>query len=176
MVEAIVLFSKSSSLVPAWTRSDKAWLHSFLMGISMIAVSIGFAVIFYNKDMAGKPHFTTWHGLLGLITLCFCGAQSSGGALIKYYRYVGSYVKIRLADLKLYHATAGLCASLLITVTLLLSLFSTWAVSNIHWLLWYVCAGCVSASALVIMTHITGAYMPSPGQNSGSISGQPGQS
>ncbi|GFR82303.1 cytochrome b561 domain-containing protein 2 [Elysia marginata] len=167
MTEGIVIFSRSSSLLPSWSRPDKAWLHAILMGGGMSAVSIGFWSIYYNKVLAGKPHFTSWHGLFGLITLCFAAAQCLGGSIIKYYRYVGSYIKIRLVDLKLYHATAGLCNFLLITITFLLSLYSAWAVSNLNWVMWYISAACISSSALVVMTHITSAYMPSPGRAGG---------
>ena len=75
--------------------------------------------------------------------------------------------QIRLVDLKLYHALAGLLNFLLITVTFLLSLYSGWAQSNLHWTMWYVSAACISASALVVMTHITAAYMPASGRAGG---------
>jgi cytochrome b-561 domain-containing protein 2 len=117
-------------------------------------------VIYINKEQAGKSHFTTWHGLLGVITVGYACAQSTGGALAKYHKYVGPIIKIRLGDLKLYHATSGLLAYLLITVTLLLALQSTWAVSTIHWALWYASFACVCASAMVVMTHITSTYIP----------------
>ncbi|RUS87955.1 hypothetical protein EGW08_004233 [Elysia chlorotica] len=167
MSEGIVLFSQSSSLIPSWSRPDKAWLHAVLMGAGMCSVCLGFLAIFFNKRLADKPHFTTWHGLFGLTTVCIAGAQCLGGSLVKYYRYVGSYIKIRLADLKLYHATSGLLSFVLFTVTLLLSLYSGWAQSSLHWLAWYASAACISATSLVVMTHITAAYMPSPGRGGG---------
>ncbi|KAK3793187.1 hypothetical protein RRG08_009486 [Elysia crispata] len=167
MSEGIILFSRNSSLIPTWSRPDKAWIHAILMGLGMCAVSLGFLAIYYNKKLGGKPHFTTWHGLFGLTTLCIAGAQCVGGSLVKYYRYIGSYIKIRLVDLKLYHALAGLLNFLLITVTFLLSLYSGWAQSNLHWTMWYVSAACISASALVVMTHITAAYMPASGRAGG---------
>ncbi|CAL1541780.1 unnamed protein product [Lymnaea stagnalis] len=160
MLEGIVIFSKSSSLFPSLTRPWKASIHYWLMGSGVSFTIAGLVIIYLNKEQAGKSHFTSWHGLFGVITVGYACAQSTGGALAKYYKYVGGIIKIRLADLKLYHATSGLLAYLLITVTLILSLQSNWAVSSINWALWYACFACVCASALVVMTHITTTFMP----------------
>jgi len=120
----------------------------------------GLAAIYVNKERSGKDHFTTWHGLIGIITMVYSCAQSVGGALAKYYKYVGKIIKVRLADLKLYHATSGLLLYTLVTASLLLGLWSNWAAKSVPWLLNYVCMGCISASALVVMTHVTTAYLP----------------
>lgn len=47
-------------------------------------------------------------------------------------------------------------------MSFILSLWSNWADKNIPLPLWYVCMGCVSASSMVVMTHITSTYMPQP--------------
>ncbi|XP_059144618.1 transmembrane reductase CYB561D2-like [Physella acuta] len=160
MVEGIVIFSKSSSLFPQKNRSWKASFHYLLMASGVSCVVAGLVVIYINKEQSGKSHFKTWHGLLGIITVGYTCAQSAGGALAKYYKYVGDIIKIKLTDLKLYHATSGLLAYLLVTTTMILALQTNWAASNIHWLLWYASLACVCSSALVVMTHITTTYMP----------------
>uniref|UniRef100_A0A0B7AGH3 ascorbate ferrireductase (transmembrane) n=2 Tax=Arion vulgaris TaxID=1028688 RepID=A0A0B7AGH3_9EUPU len=160
MVEGIVIFSKSSSLFPNMSRPTKASIHYLLMGGGVSCMIAGLVAIYLNKEQAGKPHFKSWHGLLGVITVGYACAQSSGGALAKYHKYVGPIIKIRLADLKLYHATSGLLAYLLVTVTLLLSLQTSWALTSIHWALWYASFASVCASAMVVMTHITTTYLP----------------
>ncbi|XP_035829158.1 cytochrome b561 domain-containing protein 2 [Aplysia californica] len=165
MFEGIVVFSKSSSLYPTASRPSKVTVHSYVIGVGVTCAFAGVAAIYVNKDRAGKDHFTTWHGLIGIITMAYCCAQSCGGALAKYYKYVGGFIKVKLADLKLYHATSGLFAYTLVTASFVLGLQSNWAVNNIHWLLWYVCMGCVAASALVVMTHITTTYMPQTQQS-----------
>ncbi|CAG5136262.1 unnamed protein product [Candidula unifasciata] len=166
MLEGIVIFSKSSSLFPSMARPTKASIHYWLMGLGVSCVIAGLVVIYLNKEQAGKPHFTSWHGLFGVITVGYACAQSTGGAVAKYHKYLGHIIKIRLADLKLYHATSGLLAYLLITVTLLLSLQTSWALSTLHWTLWYACFGCVGVSALVVMIHITTTYVPQASRSS----------
>lgn len=160
MLEGIVIFSKSSSLLPNLTRPRKASIHYWLMGSGVSCTIGGLVVIYLNKEQAGKSHFTSWHGLFGALTVGYICAQSIGGNLAKYHKYVGDIIKIRLADLKFYHATSGLLAYIFITVTLILSLQSNWAVSSINWALWYACFASVCASGLVVMNHITTNFMP----------------
>ena len=44
-------------------------LHWILNLTSTLAAAAGFGVIYLNKEMVGKKHFTTWHGRLGLATM-----------------------------------------------------------------------------------------------------------
>ncbi|KAI9333421.1 hypothetical protein BDR26DRAFT_937471 [Obelidium mucronatum] len=39
--------------------------HAFLQTIALIAITAGFTVIYQNKDNNSKPHFTSYHGIIG---------------------------------------------------------------------------------------------------------------
>ena len=68
---------------------------NFRLDNSILLISIsGLAAIYVNKERSGKDHFTTWHGLIGIITMVYSCAQSVGGALAKYYKYVGKIIKV----------------------------------------------------------------------------------
>lgn len=85
--------------------------------------------------------------------------QSIGGSFVKY-EFLRSLIKMRLADLKLYHATSGLIAFTLVTVTLMLAMYSTWFTSSVDDVLWYACAAAVSFMAVIVMNQITSEYLP----------------
>jgi len=68
MSQAIAIFSPESSLLQSSDRRDKVQLHWILNLFSIISAAGGFGAIYLNKEIVGKKHFTSWHGLLGLIT------------------------------------------------------------------------------------------------------------
>nr|XP_022296974.1 cytochrome b561 domain-containing protein 2-like isoform X2 [Crassostrea virginica] len=159
MFEAITVFSPSSSLIVSWQRSTKANIHGFMIAASMCAAIAGFIVIYYNKELNNKEHFTTWHGTMGLITFVWACVQCTGGVLLKYNWLISSW-KIRLADMKLYHATAGLCAFTFVSVTIVLALFSDWFNSVAMGTTWWGAFATLGCLSLMVMQQITTAYLP----------------
>ena len=73
---------------------------------AMLAAAGGFGSIYLNKEIAGKKHFTTWHGTFGLITFIGVFLAAAGGILAKYNGWIKNYVKP--INIKLYHATGAL--------------------------------------------------------------------
>ncbi|KAL4226371.1 hypothetical protein ACF0H5_014354 [Mactra antiquata] len=159
--EALLVFNKESSIFVNVTRPTKVLVHQIL-GITAVASSLlGFAAIYYNKEFNEKPHFVTWHGLMGLIAVVFVTIQSFGGDLVKYEwlrKLVG--VNKSLAVLKIYHATAGLVAFTLVMATMMLALYSTWFTSQVGWIMWMLCNGCVSFMAVIVMNQVVAEYLP----------------
>jgi len=43
--------------------------HGYSMGAGVLCSLLGFAAIYYNKELIGKPHFATTHGFYGLLSL-----------------------------------------------------------------------------------------------------------
>lgn len=159
MFEAITVFSPSSSLIPSWQRSTKANIHGYMMVASLFSAIAGFIIIYYNKEINNKEHFTTWHGTMGLVTVLWVCVQCFGGVLLKYHNLVSSW-KIRLADMKLYHATSGLCAFTLVSVTLVMALFSDWFSNAAAGTTWWGVFATLACLSLMVMQQITTAYLP----------------
>lgn len=159
MFEAIIVFSPSSSLIPSWQRSTKANIHGYMMAASLFSAIAGFIIIYYNKEINNKEHFTTWHGTMGLVTVLWVCVQCFGGVLLKYNSLVSSW-KIRLADMKLYHATSGLCAFTLVSVTLVMALFSDWFSNAAAGTTWWGVFATLACLSLMVMQQITTAYLP----------------
>ncbi|KAI0080601.1 hypothetical protein K474DRAFT_1589520, partial [Panus rudis PR-1116 ss-1] len=48
-------------------------LAMIVLGFPMII--LGTSAIYYNKVRGGHPHFTTWHGFFGIVTVCLSVVQ-----------------------------------------------------------------------------------------------------
>lgn len=156
MTEAILFFSPHGSLIKRFSHKTKGRAHWILQCLCVSCLVLGLAAISYNKHLNGKPHFTSWHGLLGLLTVCVVGLQSMGALPLIYHSLAKGW---SLAKLKRYHATSGLVTYLLCSVSLLLGLCSAWFTASVGEYTWYLSVLCPALSALVIMNQVTSAYM-----------------
>lgn len=156
MTEAILLFNSHSSLVGKLKHKTKGRLHWILQCLCVFCAVVALITISYNKNLNGKPHFTSWHGLIGLVTVIVVVLQSLGAVSLLYPKLAKGW---SLAKLKRYHATSGLLTYLLGSISLFLGLCSTWVSSNVSGYVWYLAALCPTLCALVIMSQVTNAYM-----------------
>ena len=67
MLEAVLLFSPISSVMRGAGYSTKRRWHWILQTCAVCSALTGFVVITTNKYMADKQHYTSWHGLLGIV-------------------------------------------------------------------------------------------------------------
>ncbi|XP_062401336.1 transmembrane reductase CYB561D2 isoform X1 [Sardina pilchardus] len=156
MTEAVLLFSPHSSPVRKLSHKTKGRLHWVLQCLCVTCACLGFSAISYNKHLNGKPHFTSWHGLLGLVTVVIVGLQSLAALPLIYIKLAKGW---SLAKLKRYHAVTGLLTYLLGSGSLLLGLWSAWFTGTVNGHLWYLAVLCPSLSALVVMSQVTNAYL-----------------
>ncbi|KAA0712011.1 Cytochrome b561 domain-containing protein 2 [Triplophysa tibetana] len=156
MTEAILLFNPHSSPVGKLKHKTKGRLHWILQCLCVFCAIVGLIAIAYNKNLNEKPHFTSWHGLIGLVTVIVVVLQSLGALSLLYPKLAKGW---SLAKLKRYHATSGLLTYLLGSISLLLGLCTAWFSSNVSGYVWYLAALCPTLCALVIMSQVTNAYM-----------------
>uniref|UniRef100_A0A4W6DPJ4 ascorbate ferrireductase (transmembrane) n=1 Tax=Lates calcarifer TaxID=8187 RepID=A0A4W6DPJ4_LATCA len=156
MTEAILLFSPHGSPIKRFPHKTKGRVHWILQCLCFTCAVLGLAAISYNKHLNGKPHFTSWHGLLGLLTVCVVGLQSLAAVPLIYHSLAKGW---SLAKLKRYHAASGLVTYLLGSVSLLLGLCSAWFTAAVMEYAWYLSVLCPALSALIIMNQVTSAYM-----------------
>lgn len=156
MTEAILLFSPHGSPMRRFSHKTKGRVHWILQSLCVSCAVLGLAAIAYNKHLNAKPHFTSWHGVLGLLTVCVVGLQSVAAAPLIYHSLAKGW---SLAKLKRYHAAAGLVTYLLGSASLLLGLSSAWFVASVGEHTWYLSVLCCAFNALVIMSQVTSAYM-----------------
>lgn len=156
MTEAILLFNPYSSPIKKLKHKTKGRLHWILQGLCVCCAAAGLAAIFYNKSLNDKPHFTSWHGLIGVLTVSGVGLQSLGGLPLLYPKLAKGW---SLAKLKRYHAASGLLTYLLGSLSLFLGLCSAWFSSSVSGYVWYLAVLCPVLCALVVMNQVTNAYM-----------------
>lgn len=156
MTEAILLFSPHGSPIKRFSHKTKGRVHWILQCLCVSSAVLGLAAIFYNKHLNNKPHFTSWHGFLGLLTVCVVGLQSLAAVPLIYHSLAKGW---SLAKLKRYHAASGLVTYLLGTASVHLGLCSTWFTTSTLGYTWYLSALCPTITALIIMNQVTRAYM-----------------
>lgn len=156
MTEAVLLFSPHSSPVRKLSHKTKGRIHWVLQCLCVTCACLGLSAISYNKYLNDKPHFTSWHGLVGIVTVGIVGVQSVAALPLIYIKLAKGW---SLAKMKRYHAVTGLLTYLLGSGSLVLGLWSAWFTGSVNGHAWYLAMLCPSLSALVIMSQVTSAYL-----------------
>lgn len=127
MFQAIYIFSiDESTYARLLTRRKQILVHSILQMGTISCSTLAFLAIYYNKQQRNKPHFTTWHGLLGLIAFGWSLAQSFTGLFLTIFqRYIRSF-GLTYGQLRIYHATSGVLLFTFSCFVIVLSLASNW--------------------------------------------------
>lgn len=157
MTEAILMFSPQSSVFPSSTRATKAQIHWMIQAASITCTSLGFAAIFYNKNQRGKDHFTSWHGLFGLVTMILVLLQAFQGISIYYQKF--SLMKASLGQRKQLHALVGVLVFTLACFTIVLGYFSNWFVKNVNDAVWWGSVLSTLAMTGVIMGQVANEFV-----------------
>ncbi|OQS06208.1 hypothetical protein THRCLA_01741 [Thraustotheca clavata] len=122
--------------------------HVYMQSLTIVLMSIGFGVIYYNKDLHNRPHFQTTHSYVGV------------AAFICYFiNYLGGMLKRDSKNPKdAAHRYFGALSFLLSGTGIVLGFYSGgWGKTNLG------PSGQLGASVLVVIAHIaTVAYMFSP--------------
>lgn len=142
------------------TRKTKVTCHWVFMVLGVICATLGFLAIYVNKDRRNSPHFTTWHGKIGLVTFAYAAMQCCAGTMLLYPQVLPKSIK--LGQMKAYHATSGLFLMTLANISLFLGMWSKWFTDTVTGTSWYACLACPMVFALVIMKQVSEAYLPKP--------------
>ncbi|XP_069500154.1 transmembrane reductase CYB561D2 [Ambystoma mexicanum] len=156
MTEALLIFSPESSLLRSFSRKIKVRLHWAAQLCALVCATLGLTIISFNKYLNDKPHFATWHGFLGLLTVIFAAFQTLGGITLLYHKLITRW---SLAKRKVYHATSGLVGYLLGCTSLLLGMCSLWFTASVTGGSWYLAALCPLVTGLVVMNQVSNAYL-----------------
>ncbi len=160
MLEAILMFSKNSSLIPTAPRAIKVKYHWILQVLAALCAVGGFLAIFINKIRHDKTHFVSWHGLLGGITVfmaCFQACMGTG----LLYPTLPIFNKFKLAMMKKGHALSGSLIFMSSCLVIFLGFYSNWFAKNVglYSLAWGVCAVCPVLFAATVINQVAQAYL-----------------
>lgn len=155
MSEAILIFSPYGSPIKTFAYRTKRRLHWILQVLCVSCALLGVATIYYNKHLNGKPHLTSWHGVLGAGTVWVTILQSLAALPLLYHSLAKGW---SLAKLKQYHAVTGTLTYLLGSISLFLGLSSAWFTASVKGSTWYLIALCPVLCAFYMITQITTGY------------------
>lgn len=155
MSEAILVFSPHGSLIKRFAHRTKSRFHWMLQGLCLSCAVLGIVAIYYNKHLNGKPHLSSWHGVLGMMTLWVMMLQSLAALPLLYHSLAKGW---SLARLKQYHAATGMVTYLLGCLSILLGLSSAWFTASVKGYAWYLAALCPVVCALYMINQITTRY------------------
>ncbi|XP_063307912.1 probable transmembrane reductase CYB561D1 isoform X2 [Pelobates fuscus] len=157
MTEGVLLLSPDTSPFCPLSRTSKTRLHWLAQLFVFVYASVGLTFIIWSKNRSEQPHFTSWHSILGIITIAATSCQAFWGFALLCPRLVRVTAVSRL---KLYHATCGLIVYLLSTGTVLFGLCSDWFQAQVKGPVWYVCLCVPLYPALIIMNQVIDIYLP----------------
>lgn len=130
MIQAAMILVADKSIVgllpSAGNRASKIFLHTVIQSLSVTLYAAGFAFIFANKWLKGKNHFTTYHGMFGLVTLVLGAISNFLLGLILYFECKNFVEKfgLKLLQVKKAHRWSSLAVFVFGMLTILLSLAS----------------------------------------------------
>lgn len=150
--EAILMYSPMSSLAISSDRADKTRWHWVLQACAVVSAYTGLAVITCNKYLNRYPHYTSWHGSIGIFQCGMIALQVSGGILEQFPDILP--FKVRLVLLKRMHAFFGMLTFFGGLTTVTLGLYSSWFVANVHNLLWKACFSCPTVLAVTVLVQV----------------------
>lgn len=126
MTEAICCFIEPNIPTLGLGAGRRKQLHWILQAIGGCSITVAFVVIVLNKRRLGKEHFTSWHGLIGLLATIAAGVGLLGGVVALYGVQWRSWLRVRPAVVRLAHAVVGVLAYGLGVAAVALGLQSSW--------------------------------------------------
>lgn len=126
MSEGILALSKESVLRSKFKISGslKILLHWSGLTVAAILIGIGFIIITISKNLRNKHHYTSWHGLLGLIAIIAYIPPCINGVMTLYGKDLKHYVKPKIV--KLVHVVSGTLCFVCGGLSLILSVYTNW--------------------------------------------------
>lgn len=120
--QAIAFFD--SDLHSSFSHKERVKYHLYCQVAGIICAFIGFIAIYVNKNLYGKNHFTSYHGLSGLLVMIVVAFVGIGGSLTYYSFSLRTYV--RPVVLKIFHSGGGILTLIAGGLTVILGLYSHW--------------------------------------------------
>ena len=157
LFQAILVFSKESSLFSSLGHKTKVNLHWLLNALGLASILVGYAAIYYNKEEHNRPHLTSWHGLIGAFTIVYTIIQFiAGHNLTLLNKFVSKLIPY--TSLAMYHATSGTFLFVLACTSLSLGINTNWF-ANQSGLVWYLSFSLTALFGLIVTNQVTTKYV-----------------
>ena len=136
MAQGILAMADYNFVTKSLTYQKRVTVHWVLQVIALVFITIGQTTIYIRKAGQGKSHFTTLHGIIGLITYLLTVAASLGGVFTLYSFQLRAFMKP--ITIKIIHSLVGILTYLMGVATIGTGIFSkSWVrrVENDSWVL-----------------------------------------
>lgn len=144
LTQGILSLLVENSVTKYVSHKNKVRLHWILQVTASLCVYSGFLIVFINKIIKNKDHFSTWHAKFGLFTILCIFLTSLGGVLALYNVKMKQFIKPILN--KTCHAIFGVNTFIFGNLTIMLGFYSHWFVERTHF---YVQIVCIVATFLI---------------------------
>ncbi len=162
MLEAILMFSPYSSLVPKTLHKERVKYHWIFQVLSVSTAFLGFIAIFEHKERNKKNpvHFASWHAICGTATIILSAVNCLGGLGMLYPKStVLNPAGLKLWMRKRLHALMGCLVFLLACGTLVLSLYTNWFKNVAGEFVWYAMLALITVLASVVTNQVSSEFI-----------------
>ncbi|XP_031352175.1 cytochrome b561 domain-containing protein 2-like [Photinus pyralis] len=141
MGEGILVFNSHNTLIKhlGLTHKGKVRAHWIIQGVAISLSVSGYIIVYVNKDLNGKRHLHSWHGIFGFVSIISCIPVIVSGVTALYNYRLKSYISP--VNNKLIHRICGVFTYSVGFATMLLSLYTHWfqrKVDTTVMILWFV--------------------------------------
>ncbi|RZB39691.1 zinc finger protein 532-like [Asbolus verrucosus] len=124
MTEAILSVSKDNLFTGTLPKAIRVRLHWIFQAIALTFITVGFAIVFINKNYLNKTHFKTWHALFGLIGVVSTIPSTISGVAALFNVNLRHYIKPKIN--KFIHIVSGIATFGFGGLSLILSVYTHW--------------------------------------------------
>lgn len=128
MTEAILIVNKTNVFSKKLTKSQKVKYHWIIQFLAVALSVSGFIIAVIAKNRGGRSHFTTNHGIFGLLGILFSMLSCINGIVTLYHVDLRQYIKPNLN--KLIHIVCGSLAFLFGGISLVFVVLTSYWFEN----------------------------------------------
>jgi len=162
MLEAILMFSPYSSLIPSASRAEKVRYHWILQVAALGSAILGLSAIYFHKERNkdNPVHFHSWHAKFGLASVILLIINCASGLGLLYPNssfFNPSGVKLWLR--KKLHAVFGSLVFLVAACALILSLYTNWFNKVAGEFIWYAMLALITVITSVVTNQVANEFI-----------------
>lgn len=122
MAQGILALADYNFVTHRLTFQKRATVHWVTQALALVLITIAQAAIYAQKSEKGRSHFTTLHGIIGLITYLMTVVSSLGGVFTLYSYQLRAF--LRPITIKIIHTLIGILTYLMGVATIGTGIFS----------------------------------------------------
>lgn len=124
MLEAILVVSPDNIFSKRLSFKLRVQYHWIIQILAVGFSTAGFFIDFINKSRSDRPHFKSWHALIGLISMGCCIPTCLNGVAALFNTQLRKIIKPSIN--KLIHVICGIVTLVMGSVAMILGLYSWW--------------------------------------------------